>query len=38
MEATTPQELQGTADLILVLEAHVTAHSAAPGARLQTGL
>src|SRR3954447_16189002 len=33
-----PQELQGTANLILVLEAHVTAHSTAPGARLQTGL
>jgi hypothetical protein len=33
-----PQELQGTANLILVLEAHATAHSAAPGARLQDGL
>src|SRR4051794_18905939 len=33
-----PQKLQGTANLILVLEAHVTALSAAPGARLQDGL
>jgi transposase len=33
-----PQELQGTANLILVLEAHATAHSTAPGARLQNGL
>src|SRR3954471_18343725 len=33
-----PWELQGKANLILVLEAHATAHSAAPGARLQTGL
>src|SRR3954468_8605393 len=33
-----PPGLQGTANLTLVLEAHVTAHSAAPGARLQTGL
>src|SRR4051794_6543567 len=33
-----PQELQGRANLILVLQAHATAHSAAPGARLQTGL
>src|SRR5687768_6972266 len=33
-----PWELQGTANLILVLEAHETAHSAAPGARLQNGL
>src|SRR3954449_3043599 len=33
-----PWELQGTANLILVLEAHETAHSTAPGARLQNGL
>src|SRR4051812_40468496 len=33
-----PWELQGKANLILVLEAHATAHSAAPGARLQDGL
>src|SRR3954471_23548930 len=33
-----PWELQGTANLILVLEAHATAHSTAPGARLQNGL
>src|SRR3954449_3548051 len=33
-----PWELQGTANLILVLAAHETAHSTAPGARLQTGL
>src|SRR3954454_23785307 len=33
-----PQELQGTANLILVLEAHATAHSTAPGARLWDGL
>src|SRR5688500_15533693 len=30
-----PWELQGTANLILVLAAHETAHSTAPGARLQ---
>jgi hypothetical protein len=29
---------RGTANLILVLEAHVTAHSTAPGARRQDGL
>src|SRR4051794_2483991 len=33
-----PWELQGTANLILVLEAHETAHSTTPGARLQNGL
>jgi hypothetical protein len=33
-----PQELQGTANLILVLEAHATALSTAPSARLQNGL
>src|SRR3954469_16792657 len=33
-----PWELQGTANLILVLAAHETAHSTAPGARLQNGL
>src|SRR3954453_12469377 len=33
-----PEELQGTANLILVLEAHATAHSTAPGARLWDGL
>src|SRR4051795_2664745 len=33
-----PWELQGRANLILVLEAHETAHSTAPGARLQNGL
>src|SRR4051812_32218354 len=33
-----PQELQGTANLILVLEAHAAAHSTAPSARLQNGL
>src|SRR3954466_5196052 len=33
-----PQELQGTANLILVLEAHATAHNTAPGARLWDGL
>src|SRR5215210_3525163 len=33
-----PWELQGTANLILVLEAHETAQSTAPGARLQNGL
>src|SRR3954454_7375177 len=33
-----PWKLQGTANLILVLEAHTTAHSTAPGARLQNGL
>src|SRR4051794_2015203 len=33
-----PWGLQGMANLILVLEAHATAHSTAPGARLQDGL
>src|SRR4051812_10859085 len=33
-----PWKLQGTANLILVLAAHETAHSTAPGARLQNGL
>src|SRR3954454_1391435 len=33
-----PQELQGTANLILVLEAHATARSTAPSARLLNGL
>src|SRR3954449_7766926 len=33
-----PQELQGTGNLIHVLEAHATAHSTAPGARLWDGL
>jgi hypothetical protein len=33
-----PEELQGTANLILVLQAHATAHSTAPSARLQNGL
>src|SRR3954462_5834187 len=33
-----PWEVQGTANLILALEAHETAHSTGPGARLQNGL
>src|SRR3954453_20958695 len=33
-----PEELQGTANLILVLEAQATAHNTAPGARLRDGL
>jgi hypothetical protein len=37
MEATTRRRCKRTANLALVLEAHVTAHSAALGARLQTG-
>jgi hypothetical protein len=38
LEAATRGSCRGTANLILVLEAHATAHSAAPGARLQTDL
>src|SRR3954453_9413801 len=33
-----PEELQGTANLILVLEAQATAHNTAPGDRLRDGL
>src|SRR3954451_15884248 len=38
VEAATRRSCRGTANLILVLEAHATAHSTAPGARLFNGL